>query len=234
MPGPTVAPDVTDPSQRRARRRGALLLLCSCCLLLQPVVGNGPGPDPRTVYGGDPVDPEAEATEGALALHPAVNGDFVITGAVERAAVDPIGTAAANVSGNLRALTDAAFYWDGDGQYYAVNATVTDGTYRLDARPVDARTALEALAVPADEADGPVASAARPPDYRAVVDEGTDRTASADPTLVATDDGYALVTRSYEPARDPLRPVKLAGYALAGSGIVLGVLLPALQRPRRE
>jgi len=233
MPGPAVPPDVTDPSQRRARRRGVLLLLCSCCLLLHPVVGNGPGPDPRTVYSGEPVAPGTEATEGALALHPAVNGDFVITGAVEGAVDDPIEAPAANVSGNLRALTEAAFYWDGDGQYYAVNATVRNGTYRLAARPVDARTVVERLAVPATEVDGPVASAARGPDYRAVADEGTDRTAASEPTLVATDGGYALVTRSYEPVRDPLRPVKLAGYALAGSGIVLGVLLPVLHRTRR-
>ena len=224
---------MTDQSQRRARRRGALLLLCSCCLLLHPVVGNGPGPDPRIVYSGEPVDPEAEATEGALALHPAVNGDFVIARAVEGAVDDPLQEPADSLTGNLRALTDASFYWDGNGQYYAVNATATNGTHRLDARPVDARTVVERLAIPAAEVDTTVASAARTPDYRAVADEGTGRTAASEPTLVATDDGYALVTRSYEPVRDPLRPVKLAGYALAGSGIVLGVLLPVLQRPRR-
>lgn len=221
-------------SRRRARRRGALLLLCSLLLLVgQPVVGDGPGPDPQTVYTGEPIDPETEAAEGELALHPAVNGDFVITGTVRAAADGPFERPADNVSGNLRALTGAEFHWDSDGeQYFAVDATVQGDVYRLTADPVSARTVAESLAVPAGEAPAPVARAARSADYRAVADEGRTRPVDRDPTLVATGDGYVFVTRSVEPARDPYRTVKLAFYALAGSGIVAGTLLPVVARWR--
>lgn len=226
---------MSDPSHRRARRRGALLVLCSLCLLLHPVVGNGPGPDPQTVYTGDPVDLATEAEEGDLALHPAVSGDFVVTGSVRMAANDTIERPAEDVSASLRALTDAEFYWDSDAaRYYAIDATVRLGTYRLAAEPVDARTVAEALAVSAAAAEAPAARAARPPDYRSVADEGNTGPVSADRTLVATEEGYALVSRSFEPAPDPLRGVKLAGYGLAGAGIVLGALLPVVQRRRRR
>jgi len=128
---------------------------------------------------------------------------------------------AGDISGNLGTLTAAEFYWDSDGaQYYAIDAAVRNGTYRLDARPVDARTVAETLAVPAAEADEPVARAGRPPDYRAVIDEGNTGPVSEDLTLVATDEGYVIVTRAYEPAPDPFRFVKIAGYAAAGAGIV--------------
>lgn len=235
MPPAPVAPGVSDPSHRRARRRGVLLALCSLCLLLHPVVGNGPGPDPRTVYTGEPVDLSTEAREGDLVFHPEVNGDFVVAGSVRRAANDSFERPADGISGNLRTLTEAEFYWDGDaGQYYAIDAAVRVGTYRLEASPVDARTVAETLAVSADNADAPVARAARPPGYRAVVNEGNTGPVSDDLTLVATDEGYVIVTRAYEPAPDPFRVVKIAGYALAGAGIVLGVLLPVFDRRRRR
>jgi hypothetical protein len=224
---------VVTSSHRRSRRRGALLVLCSLCLLLHPVVGNGPGPDSQTVYTGDPIDLETEAEAGELALHPAVNGDFIVTGAVRTATDGTTEAPAANVSGNLRSLTDARFHWDGDGgQYYRVNATVREGTYRLHAEPVPARAVAAALAVPADEARRPVARAARSGNNRAIVDEGRTTPVSDEPTLVATDDGYVFVTRALQPAPDRFRLVKLGGYALAGAGIVLGALLPVLARRR--
>ncbi len=210
-------------------------MLCSLCLLAQPVVGNGPGPDPQTVYSGDPVDLETEAAEGELALHPAVNGDFVITGTVRMAANGSFERPAANATANLRALLDAEFHWDSTSeQYYAIDATLTEGTYRLTAERVTARTVAEELAVPADEAPAPAARAARAADYRAVVDRG--RTAPIDdrPTLVAAGGEYVFVTRSVEPAPDPLRVAKLGGYALAGSGLVAGALLPVLTRLRPD
>jgi hypothetical protein len=212
-----------------------LLALCSLCLLLHPVVGNGPGPDPRTVYTGEPVDLSTEAREGDLVFHPAVNGDFIVAGSVRMATNDSFERPADDISGNLGTLTEAEFYWDSDGaQYYAIDAAVRNGTYRLDSRPVDARTVAETLAVPAAEADEPVARAGRPPDYRAVIDEGNTGPVSEDLTLVATDEGYVIVTRAYEPAPDPFRFVKIAGYAVAGAGIVFGVLLPVFDRRRRR
>lgn len=219
---------------RRNRRRGVLLLLCSLCLLAQPVVGDGPGPDSQTVYTGEPIDIETEATAGELALHPGVNGDFIITGTVRQAANRTVERSAADVSGNLRALTEASFYWDNAAsQYYAVDATLADGIYRLSAEPVPAQEVAQELAVPAAEVSGPVARAARSDDHRAVVDRGRTTSVDPDPTLVATDEGYVLVTRSLELARDPFRTAKLGLYALAGSGMVAGVLLPILTRIRR-
>ncbi|PSP99121.1 hypothetical protein BRC89_05410 [Halobacteriales archaeon QS_4_70_19] len=221
-------------SRRRARRRGSLLVLCSLLLLVaQPVVGDGPGPDPQTVYTGDPIDLETEAAEGDLALHPAVNGDFVVAGTVRAAANGTFERPADDVSGNLRTLTGATFYWDSTGeQYFAIDAALQEGVFRLTAGPVPARTVAESLAVPAEEASDPVARAARAADRRAVADEGRTRPVERDPTLVATDDGYVFVTRSIEAARDPYRTVKLTFYALAGSGVVAGVLLPVAARRR--
>lgn len=225
---------VAESTHRRNRRRGVLLLLCSLCLLAQPVVGNGPGPDSQTVYTGEPVAPETEAVGGVLALHPGVNGDFIITGTVRRAANGTFERPAENVSGNLRALTDAEFYWDNRGQqYYAVNATVSDGIFRLRAEAVPARQVAEGLAVPVAEVSEPVARAARSSNHRAVVDRDRTAPVDPDPTLVATGGGYVFVTRSLEPARDPYRAAKLGLYALAGSGMVAGVLLPILTRLRR-
>lgn len=226
---------MAESSHRRSRRRGALLLLCSLLLLFHPVVGNGPGPDPQTVYSGDPIDIETEATEGELALLPAVNGDFVVTGTIRMAANGTFERPAANATASLRALLDAEFYWDSTGeQYYAIDATLTNDSFRLTAERVTARTVAETLTVPAAEAPRPIARAARAADYRAVVDRG--RTAPIDdrPTLVDTDDGYVFVTRSVEPAPDPFRLAKLGGYALAGAGIVTGALLPVLMRLRRD
>lgn len=212
-----------------------LLALCSLCLLLHPVVGNGPGPDPRTVYTGEPVDLSTEAREGDLVFHSEVNSDFIVAGSVRMAANDAFERPADGISGNLRALTGAEFYWDGDGaQYYAIDAAVRVGTYRLEASPVDARTVAETLAVSAAAAEEPVAQAGQPPDYRAVVDEGNTGPVSDEFTLVATEEGYVIVTRAYEPAPDPFRFVKIAGYAVAGAGIAFGVLLPVFDRRRRR
>jgi hypothetical protein len=226
---------VAESTHRRNRRRGALLVLCSLCLLAQPVVGNGPGPDPQTVYSGAPVDLETESAEGELALHPAVNGDFVVAGTVRMAANGSFERPASNATANLRALLDAEFYWDSTGeQYYAVDATLTDESFRLTAERVAARTVAETLAVPAAEAPAPAARAARAADHRAVIDRG--RTAPIDdrPTLVETDGEYVFVTRSVEAAPDPLRVAKLASYALAGAGLVAGTLLPVLTRLRPD
>lgn len=226
---------MAEPSHRRSRRRGALLLLCSLLLLLHPVVGNGPGPDPQTVYSGDPVDPETEAAEGELALLPAVNGDFVVAGTVRMAANGTFERPAANATASLRALLDAEFYWDSTReQYYAIDATLTNDSYRLTAERVTARTVADALAVPAAEAPAPVARAASADDYRAVVDRGRSAPIDDRPTLVETGEGYVFVTRAVEPAPDPFRVAKLAGYALAGAGVVTGALLPVLTRLRPD
>lgn len=226
---------VAESTHRRNRRRGVLLLLCSLCLLAQPVVGNGPGPDPQTVYTGESIDLETEAAEGELALHPGVNGDFIVTGTVRMAADGTFERPVENVSGNLRALTDAEFYWDSNGaQYYAVDAAVANGTFRLRAEPVRARRVVEDLSIAVANVSGPVARAARSEDHRVAVDD--DRTAPIDrnPTLVATGEEYVFVTRSLEPARDPYRAAKLALYAFAGSGMVTGALLPVLTKRRRD
>ncbi|MFB6206395.1 MAG: hypothetical protein ABEJ05_07710 [Haloglomus sp.] len=224
---------MADPSQHRSRRRGALLVLVSLCLLAQPAVGNGPGPDPQTVYTGDPVDLSDEATEGDLALDAEVNGDFAVASAVRRAVNGTYERPAEEVGPSLRTLTDDAFYWDGsNSQYYAVDATLSNDTFRLTAERVTARAVAEALAVPAAEMPPPVARAARPPDYRAVVERDRSAPIDPNPTLVATDGGYVYVTRAIEPARDPYRLVKLGLSALAGAGIVAGVLLPVAARLR--
>lgn len=220
---------VVEPPRDRHRRRGALLVLLCLGLLLHPVVGNGPGPDPRTVYTGEPVALSTEPREGGFAVAPGVSGDFIVTGAVRRAANGSYSRPARNISENLRGLVDHGYYWDRTGdQYYAIDAAIADGTFRLDARPVEPRTVAEAVATPATDARPPAAAAARG-DYRHVVDTGrTVPYGAEDPTLVAADGEYVLVRRSLEALPDPYRSVKLGGYALAGAGIALGVVLPAM------
>lgn len=206
-----------------------MILLC-LGLLLHPVVGNGPGPDPQTVYTGEPVDLSTEAREGRLVFAPGVNGDFIVTGAVRRAANESYSRAADNVSGNLRALADQAFYWDRTGsQYYAIDAAIANGTFRLDARPVGPRTVADAVAEPPSNVREPVAAAARADDYRRVVDAGrTTPFGPEDPTVVKVDGEYVIVRRSLADARDPYRFVKLGAYALVGAGLVLGAILPVV------
>jgi hypothetical protein len=215
----------------RPRRRGALLVLASLAVLAHPVVANGPGPDRATVYEGEPVDTAATPPEGILARHPAVSGDFTVSGLVRRAAN---GTYRANGSAPPGAtdLLNFEFFWDdGGGQYYAVDARIRGNTFLLDSRPVNADEVAATVAVPAADASGPVRRAART--GRAYADYGGDRRAervAPDPTLVDTEAGYVLVTRARGTAPDRFRWAKLGAYGVAGLAGLAGIGLRIRRR----
>ena len=221
-------PSVVAPPADRTRRRGALLVLLCLTVFLHPVVGNGPEPDPATVYEADPV--EVDAPNGTLARHPAVSGDFTVSPAVTGAATEPYRRPTGEVPPGVADLRAFEFFWaQTESRYYAIDARTENGTFVLESRPVAAGEVAAALAVPADEADPPVRRAART--GRASADFGDDaREVDTGPVLVGTTDGYALVTARRGTAPDPYRPVKLGAYALAAAGVLVGAGLHASGR----
>lgn len=214
------------PPDDRTRRRGALLVLVCLCVVAQPVLGNGPGPDPATVYEAEPVG--LDDPNGTLARHPAVSGDFIVSPAVTGAAEERYRRPTATVPTAVADLRPFEFFWaDTEEQYYAIDARSANGTFTLDSRPVAAREVAAALAIPASSASTPVRRAART--GRAYDDYGSATgSANAVPTLVETDGRYVLVTARRGTAPDPFRWAKLGAYAVAGLGVLAGVGLHTL------
>lgn len=203
--------------------RTVVAFLVGVALLLQPVVGNGPGPDARYGYETTRVDlSNDETVEEMYRLSAVAYGTSERVEAVRAAANGTFARSESAVDPYVEDLTDARYVADDvRDRYYRVDARVTDGRFRLDATPVSAAEVARDLAVEADDAA---------PVVRDVLDGRTTASRRADATLVADDGRYLLVWVAVaERHSDPLVIPKVLGYAL-GVTLVVGSLTAARHR----
>jgi hypothetical protein len=199
-------------------RRSLLAFLIGVAVLVQPVVGNGPGPDPQYTYEVTPVslsnDEMVESMyslpEVAYSTGPKVE---VTRNAVNTTVSRPEGT----IDAALRSMTDVQFLADDvDDQYYRIDARITNGTFRLDATPVSARRVAEELVIAPENAH---------PLIQESMDGKTKHFRRVHATLVAKDDRFLLVQSvETELVPDPLVVAKLIVYTLGMSLIVWAVV----------
>ncbi len=199
-------------------RDAHLAALLGLLLLAQPVVGDGPGPDPRYTYEATPVDlDDAEAVE-TLYHHPAVA--YAVGTGSEAVRVAVNGTYArpsSAVPPDLRRLSAVDYLADDvDDRYYRVDARTVGDEFRIDATRVEDRAVAEGLAVPPGAAPEPV---------RAALDGRATDPRRVNATLVDTEGGYALVrVVGSEQVPDPLAVPKVAAYAVGVVTLVLAGL----------
>lgn len=200
------------------RRVALLALLLGSVVFLQPVLGNGPGADTEYVYEPSTVEVNGTTEAPLYELSAVAYASGSVTEAVWTAAEN--GTYERPVSATPDAvvnLTRAAFVLDDPAsQYYAVDAAVTDGRFRLTAEAVPVREVVGPLAVAPGQASAPI---------RDALDGAVQRPERAASTLVRDGDRYRLVVRTEAvQVSDPLTVPKLALYAV-GVALLVGGLV---------
>jgi hypothetical protein len=203
------------------RRRGArLFLLVGLLVFAQPVVGDGPGPDPVYTYESFAVDPtDAPTVRAVVQLVPrgrVVDGPA--TEAVRAAESGPYEAALDTAPTSVRQLRDARFVAvDGEREFYLVTTRVDEGMLRLEATAVSATRLVDALAVPSTDASETA--------QRAVASGAVTAEATVEPQVVETDTGYVLVRRTDTDAvADPDFVAKFGLYTVGGLLLVGGVV----------
>jgi hypothetical protein len=199
-------------------RRSLLAFLIGVAVLVQPVVGNGPGPDPQYTYEVTPINlSNDEEVESMYHLPSVAYGDSLKVELTRNAVNTTISRPEETTADALKSMTDVQFLADdAEDQYYRIDARVTNGTFRLDATPVSARMVAEELAVVPENAQTPVQEA---------MDGEITYFCQVPAALIAKDDRFLLVQSvETELVSDPLVVPKLIVYALGIALIVWAVV----------